>query len=554
MTNPDLGPDSARQQAIPAPGVRESSAALVLLGGRQGSSEGPRIRPSSATRGRAAGFLRCHWLLLLILVAAAGIRIVVTLAYWPALELNGDSYDYLGAAASLRPSQWHVAVYSLLLRALTPVGNLGVVSILQHLLGLGLGVVLYVLLLRLGVRPWLAALGALPVLLDGYQLDIEQFVLAETLADVLLVGGFALLLWRRRLTAPFAAAAGVLLGAAAVTRDATLPIVALVGVYLLLHGRWRPFFFFAGPALAVLVAYGFWYLSAWGHFGFESYTGNYLYGRVATFATCAYPLSAEEAKLCPAQPVSQRPYDQDYYVWLPGSPLNQPGLGSQSARSTLAERFSEQVILHQPVSYVKEVWRDTWHYFLPGRSIAPNGDVMVLRHWLFPGPHLNPSGGIMVNGDLYKINVFFANTGFDGRNVTDRLDPSLMGPLQAYQKVVYTQGPLLLACLLGAVAVSLGLRRSRSHRRHARWAALLLALSALALVVTPSATSGFSYRYQLPLLVLLPPAGVLAADLAGDALARGRARYRHLYAPQGDAQYPSGVGQDLDVVQAEGSQ
>lgn len=554
MTNPDPGADLPRPAATPASEVMEPSAALVLLEGRESRSARPRIGPASSTGERASGFFRRHWLLLLLLLAGAGIRIVVTIAYWPAIELNGDSYDYLGAATSLRPSQWHVVGYALVLRALSFVGNLGVVSILQHLLGLGLGVALYVLLLRFRVRPWLAALGALPVLLDGYQLDIEQFVLAETLTDVLLVGGFAFLLWRRRLTAPFAAAAGTLLALAAVTRDATLPVVALVGGYLLLRGRWRSLLFFAGAAAAVLVAYGLWYASAWGHIGFQGYTGNYLYGRVATFATCGYPLSAEEAKLCPSQPVSQRPYDQDYYVWLPGSRLNQPGLGSQSARSTLAERFSEQVILHQPFAYLKAVWRDTWHYFLPGRSIGRNGDVMVLRHWRFPGPHLDPTAGIKVNGNSYPINVYFANVGFNNRRVSDRLQPSLMGPLQAYQKIVYTQGPLLLVCFVGAVAVSLRLRRSRAPRRHARWAALVLAISALALIVTPSATSGFSYRYQLPLLVLLPPAGALAADLVGDALRRGRARYRRLYTAQGAAESPSGAQGDLDVLRAEASQ
>jgi peptidoglycan/LPS O-acetylase OafA/YrhL len=101
-----------------------------------------------------------------------------------------------------------------------------------------------------------------------------------------------------------------------------------------------------------------------------------------------------------------------------------------------------------------------------------------------------------------------------------------MSPLQTYQSVAYTQGPLLLASLVGAVAVSLPLWRANARRRHARWAALLLAVSGLALAVIPSATVGFSYRYQLPLLVLLPPAGILAADIAADALGRIWARTR----------------------------
>lgn len=475
---------------------------------------------------RTVTFLRRHWLLLIFVVAGTGLRVVVTLAYWPALELKADSYEYLSTAASLRPDRWHPAGYPLFLRAVSPVGNLGVVPILQHLMGLGLGVLIYALLLRLGVRPWLAALGALPVLLDAYQLDIEQYVLAETLTDLLLVGGLAILLWRRRLTGVSGALAGVVLATVAVTRDATLPVVVAVGVYLLLRGRWRPFLFYGGAATAVLVAYGFWFASIWGHFGLQSRPGYFLYGRVASFATCDYKLTPEEAKLCPKQPVSQRPDDQDYYSWLPGSPLNQPGLGSPQARSALAERFSKQVILHQPLAYLEAVAGDTWQNFAPGHSVPRSAEYVDSLRWDFPGPHLDPYAGVKVNGDLFQMNIFFANVGFNGRHVTDRLHPSLMGPLQAYQKVVYTQGPLLLACLVGAIAVSLRLRRSDTRRRQARWAALLLAVSGLALAVAPAATTGFTYRYQLPLLVLLPPAGVLAADLAGDAVGRFRQRRR----------------------------
>jgi hypothetical protein len=501
-------------------------------------------------RTRAVGFIGRHWLLLVFLVAGTGLRVVVTLAYWPALELDGDSYDYLRTATSLRPSPWHPAVYPLFLRALFPVGNLGVVSILQHLMGLGLGVLIYALLRRLKVRHWLAALGALPLLLDAYQLDIEQFVLAETLTDVLLAGGMAAVLWRRRLTAPFAAVAGALLTLAGLTRDAALAVLAVVAVYLLLRRWWRAFLSFGGMAAAILVAYCFWYGATWGHFGLEGLNGYFLYGRAAPFATCKYQLSVEEAKLCPAQPVSQRPYNTDYYVWLPGSPLNQLGLGSWQAKNMVAEKFSEQAILHQPLAYLEAVWRDTWHYFTPGHSVSTNADVVDARRGVFPGPHLDGQAGVIVNGGLDPLHVFFANFGFNDRLITDHLHRSLMGPLRTYQSGGYTQGPLLLACLVGAVLVSLPLLRSNADRRRTRWAALLLAVGGLAMAVTPSATTGFSYRYQLPLLVLLPPAGVLAADIAADARRRIRERRRRPVDRSEAAERLAGPEVDLDVVRA----
>lgn len=472
--------------------------------------------PQSANR--VVGLIRRHWLLSAFLVAGALLRVVVTLTYWPALELNGDSLDYLQTARSLRPSAWHPAVYPLFLRALFPVGNLGVVTILQHLMGLGLGVLIYVLLLRLGARRWLAALGALPVLLDGFQLDIEQLVLAETLTDVLLVGGLAVLLWRRQLTTRFAAVAGILLALASLTRDAALAVLVVVAVYLIVRKWWRALLSFCVAAGALLVAYGFWYMSTWGNFGLDGLSGYFLYGRVAPFANCQYHLSAEEAQLCPSQPVSQRPYNTDYYVWLHGSPLYRAALGSGSNRNNVAKSFSEKVILNQPLAYLESVWRDTWQYFVPGHSVAPNAGVMDSRRGDFPPATLHSVSGDIVNGNVDPLNIFFAFVGLNGQRVQVWLHPTLMAPLRAYQSVVYTQGPLLLACLVGAVVVGLPLRRSNARRRRARWAALLLAMSGLALAVLPSITTGFAYRYQIPLLVLLPPAGVLAADIAGDAV------------------------------------
>jgi hypothetical protein len=502
-----------------------SSQAVGLREVREATLGSELQRPASLSAARpTVSFLRRHWLFLMFLLGGTGLRVLVTLAYWPALELRTDSYDYLTVARTLRPGPWHPAGYSLFLRALSPVGNLGVVPIVQHLLGLGVGALLYALLLRLGARPWLAALGALPVLLDGFQLDIEQFVLAETLTEVLLVGGMAVLLWRRKLTAPFAATAGVLLALVAVTRDAALPLVVVVGVYLLVRRWWRALLSFGAAAAVILVVYGFWSGSFSGHFGRQGFGGHYLYGRVAPFATCRYPLPADEAKLCPPQPVGERPYNQDYYAWLPGSPINQRSLGSMVTTSKLGQRFAEQVILHQPFAYLDAVWRDTWHYFTPGRWVVPNGDVMTLRRWQFPGPHLNPYAGVKVNDDLYQLDIFFANVGFNHRPVTDRVHPAFMGPLQTYQSFAYTQGPLLLASLVSALAVSLPLWRANARRRRTRWAALLLAVSGLVLAVIPSATVGFSYRYQLPLLVLLPPAGILAADVAADAAGRIRER------------------------------
>ena len=77
--------------------------------------------------------------------------------------------------------------YPLFLWILGRVHHLAVVPTVQHVMGLAMAVLIYALLVRLRVPRWAAALAAAPVLLDAYQLEIEHYVLAETLFEALIV-------------------------------------------------------------------------------------------------------------------------------------------------------------------------------------------------------------------------------------------------------------------------------------------------------------------------------------------------------------------------------
>lgn len=456
-----------------------------------------------------------HGPFVVVLAIAAALRIVVSLAYWPGLELGGDSFSYLAGAQSLTPGTWHPFGYSLFLKVLSIFGSIGVVPIVQHLLGLALGVLIYALLIRLGVRRGLAVVAALPVLLDGYQLDIEQFVLAETLLDGLVLAGFALMVWDKRISSRRAAAVAALLVAATLTRVAAAPLLAVAGLYLLLRRQWRPLATYTGVAIAVLVAYGAWYGATYGSFGYSDYTGYMLYARVAPFATCHYDLPSKEALLCPRQSVARRTKNTEFYTWYNGSPLYQPGLGDHHQRNVLAKRFAIDVIEHQPLAYAKAVLSDTWHYFTPGRWMA--AARIELARFRFP------DAAASYHKD--KLHVTVADRGFDNRPVRSDPHPALYGFLRAYQDVIYTQGPLLLAALIGGLAAGLGLLSMKARRRQARWAAAVFAAGGFLIVFVPSLGAAFSYRLGMPLLVLLPPAGIVGADLGLDAvLARVRRR------------------------------
>src|SRR5947209_14783314 len=111
--------------------------------------------------GHLASLLRGHTGLIAVLVAGTLLRIGVELAYRPALFF-GDSWRYLhmtfsGFPVGILPSR--PSGYPLLLRLLTAPGrDVLLVTVVQHIAGLVVGILVYVLLLRLGLRRLVAAL------------------------------------------------------------------------------------------------------------------------------------------------------------------------------------------------------------------------------------------------------------------------------------------------------------------------------------------------------------------------------------------------------------
>jgi hypothetical protein len=89
----------------------------------------------------------------------------------------------------------------------------------------------------------------------------------------------------------------------------------------------------------------------------------------------------------------------------------------------------------------------------------------------------------------------------------------------------YTPGPLFLlsvvAGLLGSLAVT---RRRATAAQRATATACLLVFTAGAAVLLGSDVFQFSWRYQLPALVTLPPAGALGLTVIASYLAARRRR------------------------------
>jgi Dolichyl-phosphate-mannose-protein mannosyltransferase len=183
-----------------------------------------RIRPDY--RARVLAFAGRHWVFLLVLVLAVGLRLTVQLAYDYAFYFP-DSRGYVTFSLTRQLDQFHPAGYSYFLKPFVP-GPLNRVALLQHLLGVGLVVAGYVFLTRRGVRPWIAALAVTPVAIDSLEVDLEHFITAETLFIVLLAGALFGLTWRQKVPAVSAAVAGLLLAGAVLTRTIGQPLVILL--------------------------------------------------------------------------------------------------------------------------------------------------------------------------------------------------------------------------------------------------------------------------------------------------------------------------------------
>ena len=447
-----------------------------------------------ARAARVRALVAAHPVFTGLLLAGLALRVVTFLAYRPAL-IYYDSTRYIDRMRDLEPGQVRPAGYPAFLKALPVDWELAVVPAVQHLFGLLIAVIIYALLIRLGVPRLWSALATAPVLLDGYQLNIEQYILSEALFELLVVAGCALLLWWRRPGPWPAALAGLLIAGAALTRLSAIPLIAVALLALIfLRAHWTRVAALAAAFAVPLLAYAVWYESAHGYYALSGYGGQFLYGRVAPFADCdGLDVPPQQRVLCPTEPPSERPTIGEY-MWVDEiSPLYDLELEPGQRRPTVGGEFARRIILHQPLDYAKVVAEDVLYGFSPTKSRRA-GDLPVAR-WQFQEHfpvYREPDTSEILRDDGYERGV---------------ADGTLAPFLRTYQRYVFTTGPLLaIALLLGLIAAA-GIGRARDSGL--RTAAFLFTFAALAIYVPSVAASQFTWRYQLPLLVLLPPAGAL---------------------------------------------
>lgn len=464
----------------------------------------PPLGPHPAhTQGLSAAVRHCAgpWLWTLVL-AGALVRAVAVWTYYPGVDFLGDSYAYLANASHLGPDQWHPLVYPLFLRVLSVLVPIGAVAAVQGLLGLLAGFLVYRLGRSFGLSDRMAALAAAPVLLDAWQIAVEQTIMSEPLFEVLLVGGLLLLVRRPAPSWTALILGGALLSLAVLTRTVALPVLALcVGLLVVRRIGWARVAVVVVAASAPVVLYAGLFAHTYGPFALSGLNGRATYGVAATFVRCtSLPPTVTNKMLCPQTPRSGRA-GNNQYTWDVTSPLRRLTLTATTPDDRVRElngtaaAFAREVIVHQPFGYARVVADTTLRYFTVGRSARATDYPQVA--WQFLAQRQPPG--------VYDVRVGAVDFGNTPRPLQASPLPATAAVLRAYQSAVYMPGPALaLAVILAAI----GLLRGRRRRSEIGF----LTLSGVAVLTMPSLGAGLDYRYLLPALLLLPLAGVLGLN------------------------------------------
>jgi hypothetical protein len=455
----------------------------------------------SITQARAwiRAWIRDNKLFGLVLIPALLLRLDAELGYRWQVWFN-DSFTYMSDVIKLHPDTTRVGGYAIFLKILEPLHSFAAVTILQHLMGVAIGVMIYALARhRFGAPRWIATLATLPVLFDGFQIQLEHLILSDVPFEFLIALATTLLLWNRKPSWWCCALIGLILGVADTVRSVALPLLPVFLVYILVARiGWRSLLSALVACLAPVVLYSAWFYSFYGQFAMTESTGVFLYSRVMTFAECPKMgnMPPGELALCTTVPPAKRPLAQ-LYIWRSYSPLHRlPPPVFSELPNQLGESFAKRAILHQPVEYAKTVAHDTLRVFEWNRHVFP--DPATYNEYLFGYKSLGiPSRGHV--GSYPSAEAYYVR----GNPSTQVVEP-FAGAIRVWQRYIWLPGTVYGAILVvGLAGLILNWRRLGGP-------AAVPWLISVGLIVVPAATAEFDYRYVL----VAVPFGCLAAAIA----------------------------------------
>jgi hypothetical protein len=468
-------------------------------------------RPN-ATAERYRRLTRDHWPFGLAVAGAVAVRLTVLLGYPPIMWFN-DSYYYLNDAVRHTPDNIRPSGYPFFLDLLEPLHSLTLVSVLQALMGMAMGIATYALLRHRGLPWWGATLAALPVLYGEYELMLEHMLGSDTLFTCLVTLAVIALCWSGRPGWTTVVIAGLAVGAAQTVRSVGEPLLVVVVIAMLVCGfGWKKSAAFVLAWAVPVAGYMLWFRAETGAFSLGGATGTFVYGRVQSFAECSkMDPPADLRVLCDPRPPSARP-GADSYIWDGGTPLAKLTGPDSNLRftpkvSSLALKFDELAIEKQPLDYIAVVAHDTLRTF--GWSVWSSDDEGSGPTFQFgtkPAPV--PYWAADYPRDASARQMYLSRETYTGQHGAGAGVTRVVSPwatfVRGYAKIFVFRGTLLgLVLLLGLAGLIW------RWRRGSRIALLPWAVSAL-LVVLPPMTAGFSYRY----VAACVPLACVAAGLA----------------------------------------
>jgi hypothetical protein len=454
---------------------------------------------------------------IVVLALAIGLRIAVTLAYRPAL-LWDDSWEYLDLAwgqSFVAFEVDHPSGYPAIIWLLSRAGrSLVTIVAVQHLAGLLAGVGVYALLVRQRINRWVAALGSAVVLLDGYAIAVEEYVMSEAFFGLALIASAYAAIRGRDRPSVWALSGLCLAGAATFRTAALFAVPAWLGYMVWIRPGRRS----AAAALAALLvpvlAYSVLHAHAGRGFGMTQGEGWFLYGRVGPIIDCrGVKVTRTEAPLCNVAYGHSLDPDTGQPRWSPSDYTDNPAspaahmfvdmyTGDVDHSSRVLGDFAKKQIRHRPWPYVRSVADDFLAYF------DPNGGGMETAITL-------PRRG--------------QQDGFDPdtkARLLPRYRREFHAPYQlvrAYQRAIHTPRWLMgLFALSSVLALLLGAWRRARKTMAYRAQTLLLAGMAVGMLVGTAAVSSMFVRYLVPAVPLLVCAGVLSLSDLASLTSRGR--------------------------------
>ena len=460
-------------------------------------------RPGWTTRAGARALAARAWaghrLFIIVLTPAVLLRVDAELGYrWHAWF--NDSFQYVQNTVHFNLDPTRVSGYSIWLKILQPLHTYAVVTILQHLMALAVAVMIYALARhRFRTPAWLATLATVPVLYDGFEIQLEHLIMADVPFLFLLTLAVTLLLWDPAPSLRRCMLIGALLGLSEVMRSVGLPLLAVFAVYMIIKRiSWRKVAATIVVCLIPVFGYAGWFYAEHGQFAMTDSTGVFLYSRVMSFADCTkMKVPANELSLCTTVPPDKRPIAQAY-IWTSESPLGRFPSKFTPVPNQLAENFAIRAIKAQPLDYATAVAKDTLRVFAWKRVVFPNAptyDEYIFGYRSLPipkwdqadlGPYDSYAAAYVHGNPLTQVVAPFANV------------------IRGYERYVWLPGSVYgLILLAGLGGMVLAWRRLGGE-------ALLPWTISLALIVIPAATAEFDYRYVL----VAVPFACLAAALA----------------------------------------